>query len=73
MDKLNFLILVEKTCDLPSHTLKGNERLNEAEFMDSLSLLALIAMLDKEFCTNMTVDKLIAIGTFNDLHDNLFA
>lgn len=68
MKKNVFLSNVEKICGLESGTLSGNEDIKNADFIDSLAMLELIAMLDKDFHVNFTVNEIINAGTFDDLH-----
>ncbi|HVV69176.1 MAG TPA: phosphopantetheine-binding protein [Patescibacteria group bacterium] len=68
MNKTHFLFKIEEICELPANTLKGEEDLVGSTLIDSLSLLGLIAMLDKNFGLNLTLSEMLSIGTVNNLY-----
>jgi acyl carrier protein len=48
MTRQDILRLLEQTLDMGPHTLSGGETLRDLEGWDSLSTMAIIAMVDKE-------------------------
>jgi acyl carrier protein len=67
MIKHDALRWLEKALDLAPHTLTGTERLRDVENWDSLSNLAFIAMLDKEFGVPVPAKKVAACQMVEDL------
>lgn len=73
MTRQDALRLLEQTLDMGPHTLTGRENLRDLEGWDSLSTLAIIAMVDKELGRPLpgsrvaqcqTVDQLLELMGF---------
>ena len=73
MTRQDALRLLEQTLDMGPHTLTGSETLRDLEGWDSLSTMAIIAMVDKELgrplpgsrvAQAQTVDQLLELMGF---------
>jgi acyl carrier protein len=67
MTKQEALRWLERTLDLPAHALTGAERLRDVEAWDSLSTLAVIAMVDKEFGVPIPAREVVGCQTVAEL------
>jgi len=71
MQKDIFLSRIENISELPKNSLNGSENLKDSDAIDSLALLEILSMLDKEFHINMTVDEILSVGTLDDLYKKI--
>lgn len=69
MDKQKFLTKIEEICELPAGSLSGSEALQGSRFLDSLAMLGLIAMLDKEWKVSLPVSEIVKLGTLDNLYE----
>jgi acyl carrier protein len=67
MTRQDALRLLEKTLDLGPHTLTGGETLRELEGWDSLSTVAIIAMVDKEVGRPLPGSRVVQCQTVDQL------
>jgi acyl carrier protein len=67
MDRQGALRLLEETLDLDPHTLTGGETLRELAGWDSLSTVAFIAMVDKEFGRPLPGARVAGCQTVDEL------
>lgn len=68
MDKKNFYKMLDETFELSQGTIKGHESLSDSFLIDSLSMLGLISLLDKQFEVQIGPKQIVQAGTV----DNLF-
>ena len=73
MSRAYFISRVEEFCELPSHSLKGDESLQSSLLIDSLALLGLVSMLDKDFGVQFTINEIMDIGTLDNLYSRVEA
>ncbi len=67
MDKKNFYKMLDETFELNQGTIKGHESLSDGFLIDSLSMLGLIALLDKQFGIQIGPKQIVQTGTVDDL------
>ena len=67
MNNQNALRFLEEMLDLPSASLTGAERLSDVEAWDSLSTIAFIAQVDKQFGVPLPGNRVAACRTVADL------
>lgn len=58
---------MDEIFELDLGTINGTESLSDKNLIDSLSMLGLISLLDKQFCIQVTPKEIIKMGTINDL------
>ncbi|OGT06666.1 MAG: hypothetical protein A2103_03610 [Gammaproteobacteria bacterium GWF2_41_13] len=68
MKKELFLKKLSAVCGVSMHGLDGTEFLQQSGFFDSLALLGLIAMCDKEFHITIPTREILQLSTVNDLY-----
>lgn len=64
-----FCSQLENVFDVEKNTLTGNEHLDDGSLMDSLTMLAVISFLDKEYNTQIDPSDILEINTINDLFE----
>jgi acyl carrier protein len=67
MTRHDALRLLEETLDLRPHSLTGQENLSDVEAWDSMSTIAFIAMVDKQFGVPLPGKQVIRCQTVDDL------
>jgi acyl carrier protein len=67
MNKDEFYKKLDEIFELDLGTINGGESLSEGDLIDSLSLLGLIALLDKDFNVQMEAKAIVSTGTIDDL------
>lgn len=67
MDIQNFYKKLDDLLELNSGTIKGNELLSDNLLIDSLSMLGLISLLDKEHGIQISPSEIVQIGTIDNL------
>jgi hypothetical protein len=67
MSRQDALRLLEEMLELGSHSLSGTEKLKDLEAWDSLSPLAFIALVDKEFGQALPTSQVIHCQTIDEL------
>ena len=68
MTKEIFLLKLEELLQLPSHTLNGSETVKDPTLFDSLIILDLAFMAEKEFGVHITIVEILASDTLDDLY-----
>lgn len=71
LNKKEFSLLIDEICDLEPGTTSFDDSVNDVAIFDSLSLLGLIATLDKKFGINFSMEELNGIGTIGDLFNKI--
>jgi len=67
MDIYEFYSKLDELFELDTGTVNGKECLSDNLLIDSLSMLGLISLLDKEYGIQMGPKEIIQIGTVDDL------
>jgi acyl carrier protein len=67
MSTAEFLAKVDEILELPSGTLKGEEKLEDLENWDSVAMVSFIALVDERNGARLNVKQLGACETVNDL------
>ncbi len=67
MNKSEFLTHVDKILELPEGTLKGDEKLEDLENWDSVSMVSFIALADEQYGTRLTARQFGNCETVDDL------
>ena len=67
MTRPDFLILVDDLLELPKGTLTGQEKLEDLEGWDSLSLISFMALVDEHLGVKLSPRQFVTCQTVNDL------
>jgi acyl carrier protein len=73
MTRQDALRLLEHMLELEAHTLSGTQRLKDLEAWDSLSPLAFLALVDKEFGQAIPTSQVLGCQSVDDLVSLLLA
>lgn len=69
MTRPDFLILVDDLLELPHGTLTGQEKLEDLDGWDSLSLIGFMALVDEHVGVKLSPRQFIKCERVNDLLD----
>ena len=67
MSTTEFLTKVDEILELPSGTLKGDEKLDDLDNWDSVAMVSFIALADEQAGTRLNVKQFVECETVNDL------
>ena len=67
-DKKRFITTIEKKLELPLKSLSKTKNLINNEYWDSLSKMAFISIMDKNYKTEIDPNKLLRCKTTDDLY-----
>ena len=67
MDRQTFLQHLDELLDLPSGTLKGQERIESLENWNSMAVVGYIALVDEHFNYSISPRQFANCNTVNDL------
>ena len=67
-DKKKFITTIEKKLELPLKSLSKTKNLINNEYWDSLSKMAFISIMDKNYKTEIDPNKLLRCKTTDDLY-----
>ena len=68
LDKKKFITTIEKKLELPLKSLSKTKNLINNEYWDSLSKMAFMSIMDKNFKTEIDPNKLLKCKTTDDLY-----
>lgn len=71
MNRQEFYRKMDEVFDLESGTIGGEENMLSGGLLDSISILGLITMLDRDFKVTLSSDEINKIGTVNNLFDKV--
>lgn len=71
MNREDFYRKMDEIFDLDPGTIRGQEKILEDGLLDSISILGLISMVDKNFKITLSSDEINTMGTVDNLFDKI--